>query len=646
MITFFRRVLGSWVVIALLGLLMVAFVVTGVGTPSGLGSFGGGPGADAVATVDGASVPTAEVARRAQNELAQARQQQPGIDMAGLLRAAGGVNALVENYLTGRMLEAWAARHGFTASPKLIDGEIASIPGFRGPGGQFDEKQMQAVLAQQRMSMPALRDGVRSDLVRRQLLLPITTGAQMPQGVAAAYAALFIARREGLVGLVPARPDAVPAPGEAEIAAWYKGHLPLYSLPERRVIRYALMNPDTVTATAPTDAEIAARYRTDAAKYAAKQTRTLSQVVLPDEAAARALAAKVTGGVAFAKAAADAGFGAGDIALGAVQKADFARNASPAIADAAFAAKQGATLPPMKSALGWHVVHVDTVVDVAAKPLAAAHDEIAAALLAQRRVDAVAALGQKIQDAADGGATFDEIARDNKLPVVTSPPVLASGAAPADPAFKPDAALTALLKPAFAGSPDDAPTLEQVGPEQHFALLALGPVSTAAPQPLGQVHDRVAADLRSDRASAAARATAQAILARLKLGQAMPGAFAEAKLPAPQPVGASQLELAQAPQVPPALRTLFTLAAGKAAIAAGPGGWYVVQLQRVQPGPPAMLGGVTAGLRSQFGRQVGNELLEQFARAAQGEVTIRRNPAAVAALGRELTGQAAPDADQ
>ena len=646
MITFFRRILGSWVVVALLGLLMVAFIVTGVGTPSGLGSLGGGPGADAVATVDGKSVPTTEVARRAQSELAQARQQQPGIDMAGLLTAVGGVNTLVESYLTSQMLEAWAVRHGFVASPKLIDGEIASIPGFQGPAGTFDEKQMQAVLSQQRMTMPLLREGIRADLIRRQLLLPITTGAQMPQGIAAAYAGLFIARREGLVGLVPANADAVPAPMEAEIAGWYKAHLPRYSLPERRVIRYALVNPDTVTATPPTDAEIAKAYQADAARYAAKQTRTLSQVVLPDEAAARALAAKVAAGAPFAKAAADAGFAATDIALGVVQKADFARNASPAIADAAFAAAQGTTLPPMKSALGWHVVHVDTVADVAAKPLAAVHDEIAAAMLSRRRIDAVATLGQKIQDAVDDGATFDELVRNNKLAVLTSPQVLANGTAPADPAFKPDPVLTALVKPAFASNPDDAPTLEQVGPDQHFALLSLAQVIPAAPQLLAQVHDRAMADVRADRAAAAARATAQAILAKLNLGQAMPGAFAEAKLPPPQPVGASQLELSQAPQVPPALRTLFTLAAGKAQIVAGPGGWYVVQLQRIVPGPAGMLGGVTAGLRSQFGRQVGNEWLEQFARAAQSEVTIRRNPAAVAALGRELTGQAAPDAGQ
>ena len=35
MITFFRKALSSWVVLALLGLVLVAFIVTGIGDPFG-----------------------------------------------------------------------------------------------------------------------------------------------------------------------------------------------------------------------------------------------------------------------------------------------------------------------------------------------------------------------------------------------------------------------------------------------------------------------------------------------------------------------------------------------------------------------------------------------------------------------------------
>ena len=52
MLAFIRRALSSWVVILLLGLLVVAFVVTGIGDPLG----GGGPAAGSLAKVGKANI--------------------------------------------------------------------------------------------------------------------------------------------------------------------------------------------------------------------------------------------------------------------------------------------------------------------------------------------------------------------------------------------------------------------------------------------------------------------------------------------------------------------------------------------------------------------------------------------------------------
>lgn len=643
MLTFFRRALSSWIVVGLLAVVMLAFIVTGVGTPGGLGNLAGGPGANMVATVGGEQVPAEDVARRAQLQLQQARQQQPDLDMASFVKLSGGVQAIVQQYLTGRMLEVWARKHGITASDRLIDGEIASIPAFQGPTGQIDERAMQAILAQQHMTLAGLRDGMRGDLIRRQLLVPLGAAIKPPTGLIEPYARLFTNQRQGLIGLVPARPDQVPAPTDADIAAWYKAHIARYSLPERRAIRYAPVGLDDVSVPAPTDAEIAAQYQKDAGKYQASETRTLSQVILPAEAAAKALEAKVAGGTPFAKAAADAGFQAADIALGKLAKPDFARIANPAIADAAFAAKQGATLPPMKSSLGWHVVHIDAIEKVPARSLAEVRPSIADALIRQRKIDALSNLGQKMQDALDDGSTFDEVVKANRLKVVTPPPVTAQGAAPSDPAFKPDQVLSVLIKPAFDGSPDDEPTIEQVGPDQHFALLKLDRVLPPAPIPLKDVHDRAAADLRADLANKQAEATAKALLAKVDGGTPIGDAFAAAKLPAPQPIKVTQLELMRTAQVPSPIRGLFSLAPGHAKLVQAPGGWFVVRLDAIRPGPADMLPALAAPMKNELTKTLGDEYLDEFANAARAEVKIRLNPKAIEALGRELGGQATAD---
>lgn len=640
MLAFFRRLLSSWVAVALLGIIMVAFIVTGVGTPGG-GLVGGGVGGDAVATVGGKPVTIAEVATRAQSSLTQARQQQPDLTMPAFLSAIGGVAPIVEEYVGARVLGGWAEKHGITASEKLIGGEIASIPAFQGVTGAFDEARMNAVLGQQRLSFATLHDGIREDLVRRQMLVPLTMGAMAPAGLLNQYAMLLLDRREGVIGLVPAKLDGLPAPSEADIAGWYKANVARYSLPERRVVRYAAFGPESVTPPAPTDAEIAAAYKADAAKYAASETRTVSQVVLPDEAAAKGFAARMAGGTPFTKAAADAGFAAGDIALGAITRDALARTASPAVAGAAFALAAGGTTSPIKTALGWSIVHVDAITSNPARSLDQARGEIAAALAKTKAQKATADLVQAVQDAVSDGASFADVVKKHNLQVVTTPPLLPNGTAPALAGFKPDATLTALLKPANDAGPDDQPTVETVAPD-HYALLSVASVVAAAPVPLAEAHARVVQDLIAQRAADRAHATAQAILAKVRGGQAMAAAFAAAGLPPPQTAGGTQVDLARAGNnVPPVLRTLFRLTAGKTELSAAPGGgWFVVHLDRIVPGDPAAVPALVAATRGEVTRNIGEEYAQQFANAARAEVAVKRSPAGEAKLEQQLRGKA------
>ncbi|PZU10161.1 peptidylprolyl isomerase [Sphingomonas sp.] len=635
MLAFFRRALGSWIVVALLGVIMIAFIVTGVSSPTGLGGLTG-PGSDSVATVDGRSIPTADVERRAQNELNQARQQQPDLDMPKMLAAIGGVGPIVDQYLNGRALEAWAARHGIVASNRLIDGEIASIAAFQGTTGRFDEKTMRAILAQQRISEASLRDGLRGDLVRRQLLIPISSGMRPSPAMIAPYAGVLVANRSGLVGLIPARPEAVKPPTDAEIAAWYKSHIAGYSLPERRVLRYA---PLTLPPVTPTDAEIAAQYKADAAKYAASEARSLSQVVLPTEAAAKALAAKVASGTPFAAAATQAGFAATDISLGEQQRDMFETITSKAIADAAFSAPAGAITAPMKSVLGWHVVHVDAINNKAARTLEQARPELIADIVKKKQAEGLSTLAGKIEDAIGDGATFDEVVKANKLNVVTTPAVTSTGASPADPAFKPDPVVTALLKAGFLAGVDDEPTLERTGPD-GAAVLDVARVEAAAPVPLAQVKAKIIQDMIADRAQATARATAQSLLDKIKKGADMAATLAAAGLTAPSPISASQMELSRIQQPPAAARTLFQIPPGKATLAPAPNGWFIIKVLKIDTPAPQMQTAIAQQMRNELGRAMGDEILEQFAHAANAEVKVKRNPKAIADLGRQLTGQA------
>jgi peptidyl-prolyl cis-trans isomerase D len=363
--------------------------------------------------------------------------------------------------------------------------------------------------------------------------------------------------------------------------------------------------------------------------------------VLPDEASARALAARIAGGTSFAAAAAQTGRTAADTSVPEGDKAAFARLTSPAVANAAFAAAKGATIGPIRSPLGWHVIRIDDIKQVAGRSLEAARTELAAQIEQQKSIEKLDDLGRRIERAIDGGASFDEVVRAEKLAIVQTPPVTVAATAPGVAGWQAPADLPPLLEGAFGMSEGDDPYVEQVTPNQRYALLALAQIVPAAPPPLAQIGDRVKADLVAKRQLDRARSVAAALVAKINAGTPPAQAFAQADvaLPGPTPINATRRDT-QNPQqpAPPTHTMLFNLQPGKARLIPAPDskGWLVVYLDRIVPGDAAAEPQFVEGLRGQFGNVMGNEYVDQFTNAIQAGMKIKRYPEHVATLKTSL----------
>ena len=394
MIAGFRKSLRSWATLLLLFLALVAIVVTGFGTDGmgGLGSLsGGGSNAgDTLATVEGKAIPASEVSDLVNRQYVAARQQRPTVTMAELL-AEGLFEQTLNQLITQSAIEHFAGERGLVVSDRLVDKMIVNIPEFRNFTGQFDAATFRQVLESQNLTEGRFRADVARQLLQRQLLAPIAVGARVPQGISREYANLLLERRRGTIGFVPT--EALTAgidPSDAEIAAFYRANRQGFTLPERRVIRYALIGPEQVAqAGAATDAEIAQVYRANQARFGARETRTLQQVVLPSQSAAQAFVQRVRSGTSFADAASQAGFSAGDITFENQSREQFARATTPQVAAAGFAAAQGSVAGPVRSELGFHVIRVERVSTTPARSLESARAEIAAFIERRKRVDAL-----------------------------------------------------------------------------------------------------------------------------------------------------------------------------------------------------------------------------------------------------------------
>ncbi|CAN5265539.1 SurA N-terminal domain-containing protein [soil metagenome] len=638
MMSFFRRFAASPLGIGVFAIILIAFVVTLYEGQSGGGTLTGGT----LASVGGKDITEAEVRSRTQTQLEAARQQQPGLDMASFV-AGGGVEQTVDQIQNGRTLEMFAKSQGMVASTRLVDGQIASIPAFNGPTGKFDRNVFLAAIAQRKIPENQLRDDFGREVMTKSLLTPIAGAAQMPSTLVSPYAQLLLEVRTGLIGAVPSGAFAnLPAPTDAQISTFYSRNIARYTLPERRVVRYALFDRSRFEGkVSPNDAEIAAYFKTNAANYAAKETRGFTQVIVQTKVQADQLLATVKGGQSLGEAA--KAVGRVPLVVPAGDMASFEKLTSPAVAQAAFAAPKNGFAAVVQSGLGYHVIHVDSVVSTPAKSLAEARPAIVNVLDQQKVDQALSAFVAKLGDEVDGGSTFDEIAKKYGLVTLSTPPLTAAGVSPEQPAYKAAPELSTVLRDAFQAEPDDASSVSTIAPNKSFAFWHLDKVVAAAPRPLAQVRDQLIVEARLDAASRAAKKTADAIVASINRGTPMAQAIAAAgvKLPEPRPAGGKRIDIARAGEkVPPPLALLFTMPAKHAKVLeiAGNQGWYIVYLDKIDRGDKNIEPGLIQATQQQLSRVVGEEYAGQFVNALKAQVGSKRDVAAIEALKRSLVG--------
>ena len=530
-------------------------------------------------------------------------------------------------------------------SPRMIDREIVNIPGFRNFSGQFDEANFRAALDAQRISEGQLRQDIARSLIQRQLLGPVARGAAVPEGLARAYTGLLLERRRGTIGVIPAellRQGVEPS--DAELAAYYNANRARFTLPERRVVQYALIGPEQVAGAArATEQEIADFYRRNAGLYAGQEHRTIQHLVVPSRQQAEQAAQRLRSGTAFVDVASRFGFTAADLTYANQAQADFARETNPQVAQAAFAAAQGAVAGPIAAEGVFHVVRVDAVGRTAARPLESVRGDIVRAIERRKLADALGALVTRVEDRLAEGASLADVARAERLSVVTTPPLTEAGQAPGQD-FTAPPELQTLLRTAFEiDAEDPEPLVEQIVANQRFAVVTVERAIPAAPPPLAQIRDPVRAALVEQRGLDRARALAGQITERINRGMPAALAFAQAqpRMPAPEPVDMQRLEVSRAGgDAPPPLSLLFRLPEGRAEMLEAPNraGFFVVHLADRTPGNAAGQAELIASTRAEFATTAAEELAQQFARAIELASDVERHPEAIARARQRLLG--------
>ena len=643
MLQFFRNAFQSKIGVAIallfLGLIALAFAGSDISSSS---TFGGVAGGDRVAMVGKQRISTSSLSKAITNAFENLRQDNPKLSMKAFL-AQDGLEQVLNQLIDRVAIGDYGERHGIIAGDRLIDSEIAKIPGFKAPDGTFSKDLYQQMLQQRGLTDAMVREDLAQGLVAKQVLVPASFGATFPRDMAVRYAALLREKRSGAIALIPSAAFAPQGkPSDADIATHYAKIQNRFLRPERRVIRYAVFGEDALkTVPAPTEAEIAARYNANKAQYAASETRKVTQLIVPTEAAARAIMAEVAKGTPLDRAASEKGLSVATV--GPVAKDALSGQASAAVADATFAAAKGALAGPAKSPLGWHLMRVDAIEAKPARTLDQARAEITTALAAEKRRAALTDFSAGIEEEFDNGGSLSDVTKELGLTPSLTEPLTADGQVYGKQGVTAPPVLAKVIQSAFAMERENQPQLAEVEAGKTFIVYDVTAIAPSAAAPLAEVKDAVTAELLLERGAADARKAADTVLAAARKGTDLGAALATLGKPMPPvqrvDMGREQLTALRG-QVPPPLALFFSMASGTAKLLPAPDnrGWYVLALKSIVPGQVGPDDAIIPAAQKELAGLVGREYADQLRRAIRTEVGVERNETAIKSVASQLNG--------
>lgn len=641
MLSVFRRFIhskfGAFAALIFLGIVAAAFIMGDITS----GKFGTSLGAgETVAKAGGSRLTMTELQDRVQRVFENARRSNPGLQISDFLAQGGGAQ-VYDQLVASMTLKEYAGDQKVHISKRLVDAQIAQIPAFQDAAGNFSQENFRQLLLRERITEQALRDDISREILERQMLAPLGLGVKLTDSMVLPYASLLLEARQGTIAVIPASAfKDIKEPTDAQLGDFYKKNAARYTIPEQRRIRYAVIDVERFAQAAqPTDAEIATYYNQNKAAYAAKESRNFEQLILPTQAGAKAIADQVKGGKSLAAAAQGAGLSVSELTDQSREALTAASSA--AVANAGFAAKQGELVGPMRGSLGWVLLRVVAVKSTPARALEAVRSEIVATLRTQKEKKLLNDFTGKIEDQVANGGSFEEVVKDNGLKLETTPFLVSTGKQVEDAAYQVSPDVKPLLAPVFGMSQDDDAQLIPIAADQRYALAAPGDIQAAAPPPLAKVKALVAMQYKLAQGNEKAKALAEQIRAKVAKGAKLDEAVAAAgvALPKPQVVGGRRADIMRDGQRPPAeVAMLFTMAPSsvKTLPAGQDRGYFVVQLNAIKRGDAGGDKALVNQVRDQLSDVVGQEYGQQFERAVEKELGVKRNANAVAGVQRAL----------
>ena len=418
-----RKGLNSFLVLALMGLLIASFAIWGIGdifTARGL----------AVAEVGQSQILATDFLRRFQNRV-RALSTQLGDNFDTQQAITMGLHqAVLAELIQKATLDEEARILGIRGTDIQVATLIREMDAFEGIFGGFDKGAYKTALFRIGLTPQQFENEVRLDIARLQLLKAVDAAVPQPDLYAQTIYAFRKEQRRAKVLTIPASSvGGLEVPDEAALMEYHQTNSRYFMTPEYRDISYMVLSPaDFAGEMDLSDDELREEYEIRLQQYVTPDLRGVELVTFQEESMARAFATRYAAGEDFALLAEElTGFTAEELVLGEQSYFDIEEDFSELAAERLFETPLNSITAPIQTLFGWNIFRVTKIQPGSAQSFEEVRDTLVLEVAQERGLDAMYDVSGRVDDEIAGGAPIEDVAEVTSVEMLRARRVTRSG---------------------------------------------------------------------------------------------------------------------------------------------------------------------------------------------------------------------------
>lgn len=604
----------------LMGLLVLAaggLVLTDVG-----GFFrGGGVGSNDVAKGKGFKIGYQQFDRTVRRTLAQQGISPQQAYQFGL------IDQILNREIQIRMISLEAQNYGLRVGDETVVEQLSELTETLVNDGESKAAALKSILRQQGISESEFIESIRGDIRNNLFRNALTAGAGTLSDATAKDLYQFENEKRDIkyFTLTDASIKDLEAPTELQLENYYNTIKNQFLIPERRSVTIATLKTDMLEDQIEiTDEDLKEIYDDNISQYEKEEQRAVRQAILNNTDDAQKVADQAKAGKSLEKATISV-TGKKDAYLG---ENSFGKSGLlEEVAEPVFNGQKGDIIGPIKTALGFHVIQLQSITPARVEPFENVKNDLKSNMLAERLINEMMDAANILDDRLASGEALESIVADMGLTTETFKNFSMGGTDKKDKdlfkAYENDRA--DVITAAFEYNEGEAAPVMELA-DGRFITVRIDEITESSYTPYNEVASLVKKQWMQTQREAANRLRVNDALKKLKEGQSFTDVAKEYGATVRTKKNIERYEEVKEPLTANALRRLFDADLNNAISEKNKDGHIIIQVIELDlPDPEKASADDLDKIRIQNQSALGQDILTQYINALSQKYKVRIN---------------------